>query len=36
MLRALQHLDAVDAPVSALGRHERSADALCASHRSAT
>jgi hypothetical protein len=35
-LRALQHLDAVDALVSALGRRERSADGLRASPRSAT
>jgi hypothetical protein len=35
-LRALKHLDAVDAPVSALGRRERSADGLRTSPRSAT
>jgi hypothetical protein len=35
-LRTLQHLDTVDAPVSALGRREWSANALRASPRSAT
>jgi hypothetical protein len=35
-LRALQHLDAVDAPSSALGRHKRSTDALRRSPRSVT
>jgi hypothetical protein len=35
-LWALQHLDAVDAPASALSRRERSADTLRASPRSAT
>jgi hypothetical protein len=36
MLRTLQHFDAVDTPVSALDKRERSADGLRASPRSAT
>jgi hypothetical protein len=35
-LQALQHLDAINAPVNALGRRKRSADGLCASPHSAT